>query len=62
VHIERFDAGTDDARLRLCHQMTVDGQPDDDPNVPPPLYEQFRSWWAFGFSDSTVETWLATDE
>jgi GNAT superfamily N-acetyltransferase len=62
VHIERFDARTDDARLRLCHQMTVDAQPEDDPNVPPMLYEQFRGWWAFGFSDSTVETWLATDE
>jgi GNAT superfamily N-acetyltransferase len=60
VHIEQFDPGTDDRRLRACHEMMVAGQPEDDPNVPPMLFRQFRGWWAFGFSDSPVQAWLAT--
>jgi len=34
MRIERFDPLTDDAQLRVCHQMAVDGQSADDPNVP----------------------------
>ncbi len=42
--------------------MTVAGQPTDEPSVPPMLYDQFRSWWAFGFADNPMQTWLATDD
>lgn len=42
--------------------MTVAGQPEDDPNVPSPVYEDFRDWWALGESGSRVMTWLATDD
>jgi GNAT superfamily N-acetyltransferase len=62
VRIEQFDPVTDDARLRSCYQMTVAGQPEDDPNVPPPVYEDFRVWWALGESGSVMQTWLATDD
>jgi GNAT superfamily N-acetyltransferase len=62
VRIEQFDPRTDDTRLRACHAMTVAGQPEDDPNVPPPPYEDFRVWWTLGESGSLVQTWLATDD
>lgn len=62
MHIERFDPKADDWQLRACHEMTVAGQPADDPGVPPMLYDQFRGWWAFGFADNPVQTWLATDD
>jgi GNAT superfamily N-acetyltransferase len=62
VRIEQFDPVTDDARLRSCYRMTVAGQPEDDPNLPPPVYEDFRVWWALGESGSVVQTWLATDD
>jgi RimJ/RimL family protein N-acetyltransferase len=62
VQIERFDPVTDGRRLRACYEMTVAGHPEDDPNVPPPVYEDFRVWWALGESGSLVETWLATDD
>jgi GNAT superfamily N-acetyltransferase len=62
VRIEQFDPVTDDRRLRACYQMTVAGQPEDDPNIPPDVYENFRVWWALGESGSVVESWLATDD
>jgi GNAT superfamily N-acetyltransferase len=42
--------------------MTVAGQPEDDPNFPPAVYEDFRVWWALGESASLIQTWLATDD
>jgi RimJ/RimL family protein N-acetyltransferase len=62
VRIERFDPRTDEDRLRACHEMTVAGQPDDDPSVPPVPYEDFRVWWALGGSGSLVQAWLAADD
>ena len=46
MRIERIDPLTDDERLRACHQMAVDGQGADDPNVPALPLGLFRSWWA----------------
>jgi RimJ/RimL family protein N-acetyltransferase len=62
VHIDQFDPGSDDRSLRACYQMTVAGQPEDDPNVPPAVYEDFRVWWALGESGSLVRTWLASGD
>lgn len=53
---------TDDKRLGCCHEMHIQAQPVDDPNVPPLLYGQFRGWWAHGFEGSPVQAWLATDD
>jgi GNAT superfamily N-acetyltransferase len=60
MRIERFDPLTDDERLRACHQMAVDGQAADDPNVPALPHGLFRSWWAYGFSDHPTQAWLGT--
>jgi GNAT superfamily N-acetyltransferase len=62
VRIDQFDPGTDDARLRACYEMTVAGQPADDPNEPPPPYEYFRAWWAYGEAGSLMQAWLAASE
>jgi GNAT superfamily N-acetyltransferase len=61
VQIEQFDPRTDDTRLRACHAIAVAGHPEDDPNVPPEPYENFRVWWALGESGSLTQTWLACD-
>jgi GNAT superfamily N-acetyltransferase len=58
MRIERFDPVTDDDQLRDCYQMTVDGQPADDPNVPPPPFGVFRFAWAYGFEDRPTEAWI----
>jgi GNAT superfamily N-acetyltransferase len=62
VHIERFDPRADEKRLRVCHQMTVAGQPQDDPNVPEILFDGFRGWWGYGFAGNPMQTWLGTDD
>jgi GNAT superfamily N-acetyltransferase len=62
VRIEQFDGVSDDRRLRACYDMTIEGLPEDDPNVPPPVYEDFRVWWALGESGSVIQNWLATDD
>jgi hypothetical protein len=33
---ERFDAGTDSAPVRACHDIYLSGVPEDDPLGPPP--------------------------
>jgi RimJ/RimL family protein N-acetyltransferase len=62
VHVERFDPRADEQQLRICHQMTVAGQPHDDPNVPAMPFTGFRGWWGYGFGDNPMQAWLATDE
>jgi GNAT superfamily N-acetyltransferase len=62
VHVERFDPRTDEDRLRLCHEMTVAGQHDDDPNVPAMPFTAFRGWWGYGFGNNPMQAWLATGE
>jgi GNAT superfamily N-acetyltransferase len=62
VHIERFDPLADEQQLRACHEMTVAGQPEDDPAVPAMSFSWFRGWWALGFADFPRQTWLATDD
>jgi GNAT superfamily N-acetyltransferase len=62
VRIERFDPRADERRLRFCHEMTVAGQRQDDPNVPAMVFSAFRGWWGYGFGDSPQQAWLATDE
>ena len=60
MRIERFDPRTDDKRLKACHDMTVAGSSEDEPNLPPMLYGQFRGWWAYGFGDNPMQAWLAS--
>jgi GNAT superfamily N-acetyltransferase/RimJ/RimL family protein N-acetyltransferase len=62
VRVERFDPRADERRLRFCHEMTVAGQPQDDPNVPAMVFSAFRGWWGYGFGNSPQQAWLATDE
>jgi GNAT superfamily N-acetyltransferase len=62
MRIERFDPVTDDEQLRACHQMTVDSQPADDPNVPPPPFGVFRFAWAYGFEDRPTQAWVGLAE
>ncbi len=42
--------------------MTVAGQPEDDPGVPPLPLADFRVFWTLGESGSLVQTWLACDD
>jgi RimJ/RimL family protein N-acetyltransferase len=60
--IEQFDAKTDDDRLAACHQISVSGHAEDDPNVPEVTWRRFRAWWRNGFASEPIETWLATDD
>lgn len=62
MHLEQFDARTDEARVRACHDLVVASEPVDDPNVPRSPYGAFRNWWAFGWADEPIQTWLATDD
>jgi GNAT superfamily N-acetyltransferase len=62
VNLEQFDPGTADKQLRACYDMAVANHPVDDPHVPPGSYGAFRTWWAFGWADEPIQTWLATDE
>jgi len=62
MRVARFDPLTDEQPLRICHQMTVAGQPHDDPNVPAMPFTAFRGWWGYGFGDNPMLAWLATDE
>jgi len=60
--IEQFDAKTDDDRLAACHQISVSGHAEDDPNVPEVTWRRFQAWWRYGFAGEPIETWLATDD
>lgn len=60
--IEQFDAKTDDDRLAACHQISVSGHAEDDPNVPEVTWRRFQAWWRYGFASEPIETWLATDD
>jgi GNAT superfamily N-acetyltransferase len=60
--IEQFDAKTDDDRLAACHQISVSGHAEDDPNVPEVTWRRFQAWWRYGFGGEPIETWLATDD
>jgi RimJ/RimL family protein N-acetyltransferase len=62
VHLEQFDPRTADKQLRACYDVAVANHPTDDPNVPPGSYGVFRNWWAFGWADEPIQTWLATDD
>ena len=62
MRIEQFDARTDDDRLAACHQITVSGHAEDDPNVPEVSWRRFQAWWRYGFASEPVETWLATED
>jgi RimJ/RimL family protein N-acetyltransferase len=59
--IEQFDPKTDDDRLGACHQISVSGHAEDDPNVPEVTWRRFQAWWRHGFASEPTETWLATD-
>jgi GNAT superfamily N-acetyltransferase len=60
--IEQFDSRTDDDRLAACHQISLSGHAEDDPNVPEVTWRRFQAWWRYGFASEPVETWLATDD
>jgi RimJ/RimL family protein N-acetyltransferase len=60
--IEQFDPKTDDERLAACHQISVSGHAEDDPNVPADTWRRFQAWWRYGFASEPIETWLATDD
>jgi RimJ/RimL family protein N-acetyltransferase len=60
--IEQFDAKADDDRLAACHQISVSGHAEDDPNVPAVTWRRFRAWWRYGFASEPIETWLATGD
>jgi GNAT superfamily N-acetyltransferase/RimJ/RimL family protein N-acetyltransferase len=62
VRIEQFDPKTDEQRLRACHNMFVSAHPHDDPNVPPPSFAMFRSWWAHDDVHEPRQFWLAAGE
>jgi RimJ/RimL family protein N-acetyltransferase len=60
--IGQFDAKTDHERLAACHQISVSGHAEDDPNVPEITWRRFQAWWRYGFASEPIETWLATDD
>jgi RimJ/RimL family protein N-acetyltransferase len=61
VRIQQFDPRNDEDRLKACHQITVSGLPEDDPNGSPVSLRRFRGW-AYGWAGMPQEVWLATDD
>lgn len=62
MRIARFDPLADEASLRACYQLTLAGQPIDDPNQPTDPFAAFRAFWAYGFADDPTECWLGTGD
>jgi GNAT superfamily N-acetyltransferase len=60
VHLEQFNPKTDGRRLQSCYDMFAAAWPEDDPNVPPPSFAMFRSWWTYDHVAETRQFWLAT--
>ncbi len=62
MKVERFDAGTDSAPVRACHDIYLSGVPEDDPLGPPTSPRVFAGWLALGWTEDPLETWLARDD
>ncbi len=63
MHIERFDArAATEAQLRACHEMSVSGHAEDDPNGPPFSFGAFSGWWTHGFAGEPQQIWLAATD
>ncbi|HEX9359570.1 MAG TPA: GNAT family N-acetyltransferase [Streptosporangiaceae bacterium] len=62
MKVERFDAGTDGARVGACHEIYLSGVPADAPLGPPMSPRVFAGWLALGFTEDPLETWLARDD
>ena len=62
MRIEQFDPGTDETRLRACHEMAVSGHAEDDPNTPAVSFGMFRGWWIYGFVGEPREIWVAATD
>jgi RimJ/RimL family protein N-acetyltransferase len=61
VHIERFDPGTDQQRLRSCFDIRAAARPYDDPSLPPQSFAAFAARWTHGSGDP-LQAWLASDD
>ncbi|MBO0822965.1 MAG: GNAT family N-acetyltransferase [Actinobacteria bacterium] len=62
MHIQQFDPKTDAQRLQDCYGMFASAQVEDDPNVPPPSFAMFRSWWTHDDVHAPGQYWLASAE
>jgi GNAT superfamily N-acetyltransferase/RimJ/RimL family protein N-acetyltransferase len=62
MHLERFDATADAARVRACHELYLAGQPVDAPVQPPMTGRVFGGWLALGFDEDPRQTWLAATD
>jgi GNAT superfamily N-acetyltransferase len=62
MRVEQFDPKADIRRLQNCYDMFASAWLGDDPNVPPPSFPMFRSWWVYSYVDEPKEFWLATAE
>jgi GNAT superfamily N-acetyltransferase len=62
MKVERFDAGTDSASVRACHDIYLSGVPEDDPLGPPMTPRVFAGWLALGWTEDPLETWLARED
>ena len=61
MRVERIYPADDERQLRLCYDLVLSGQPEDDPAAPA-SYRLFRSWWTRGFSGEPRQVWLASSE
>jgi GNAT superfamily N-acetyltransferase/RimJ/RimL family protein N-acetyltransferase len=61
MRIERFDPATDTEQLGACHEMYEAARPVDDPNGPPISLPAFTGWWAYGWTGTPRQTWLARE-
>jgi GNAT superfamily N-acetyltransferase/RimJ/RimL family protein N-acetyltransferase len=61
VRIEQFNPGTDENRLRACHEIASACQRADDPDLPARSFAAFSIWWTHGHNFTPRQAWLATE-
>ncbi len=61
MRFERFDPADDTDAIRACHEIYLEGMPDDDPDGPPMSPRHFSGWLKLGWTEDPRELWLARD-